>query len=268
MNTTTIINKKEIKDFFKENFKLDFIKEYELESFNDNNKSIDYRLLGHVVEYMTMLANGLHYSDLYPVKNFNLHYKGQGHISGQDIIYRYNLKRLNFKSNIQECLNELIILGMLESKARSSLPIELDDLVKIESEVKNKNEEKQIAKNIFNSSIKKTTFWKHKIVYNPHFKNSHIANDADFIIVKEDEKVLYEIKTSKNGKIDISYIYQLLVYLFLAKSNGIVIDKIGLYMSRQNFVKEWSINEIMKNSKFINLAEAASNFYDILKRIE
>lgn len=265
MNVTTIINKKEIKDFFKENFKLDCIKEDELESFNDNNMSIDYRLLGHVVEYMTMLANGLHYSELYPVKNFNLHYKGQGHISEQDIIYRYNLKRLNFKSNIHECLNELIILGMIESKVRSSLPIELDDLVKIESEVKNKNEEKQIAKNIFNSSIKKTTFWKHKIIYNPHFKNAYIANDADFIIVKENEKALYEIKTSKNGKIDISYIHQLLVYLFLAKFNGIVIDKIGLYMPRQDFVKEWSVNKIIEDSCFENISEASNFFYCIVK---
>lgn len=265
MNTTTIINKKEIKNFFKENFKLDFIKEDELESFNDNNMSIDYRLLGHVVEYMTMLENGLHYSDLYPVKSFNLHYKGQGNISEQDIICRYNLKRLNFKSNIQECLNELIILGMIESKVRSSLPIELNDLVKIESEVKNKNEEKQIAKNIFNSSIKKTTFWKHKMIYNPHFKNAHIANDADFIIVKENEKVLYEIKTSKNGKIDISYIHQLLVYLFLAKSSDIIIDKIGLYMPRQNFVKEWSVNKIIENSCFESTEQAKNVFYNLIK---
>lgn len=82
--------------------------------------------------------------------------------------------------------------------------------------------------------------------------------------MKEDEKVLYEIKTSKNGKIDISYIYQLLVYLFLAKSNGIVIDKIGLYMPRQNFVKEWSVNKIIKDSCFESIEQAINGFCKII----
>ena len=57
-------------------------------------------------------------------------------------------------------------------------------------------------------------------------------------------------------------IYQLLGYVFLDKSNKHKINKIGLYLPRQNLISEWLIEElIVKNSVFKSTEDAKNSFF-------
>ncbi len=59
------------------------------------------------------------------------------------------------------------------------------------------------------------------------------------------DRCLYDIKTSKNAKIPLEFLRQLIGYVLLDYSDEYELDSIGLYMSRQGMTCKWDLNDAL-----------------------
>lgn len=103
---------------------------------------------------------------------------------------------------------------------------------------------------------------------NPTFDGSEDIGgaDADFIL----GDVLIDIKTSIKPAINANYLWQLLGYVLLDYSDCYHIDSIGLYMSRQGSLFQWSLEEavaILSPGKPKSIAEMRKQFRQLMMNL-
>lgn len=116
---------------------------------------------------------------------------------------------------------------------------------------------------IYHYSIKNFNFGNY--LFNPVFDKSLTkiigGADADLIKICETCNCLIDIKTTKFNKIEASWIYQLLGYVALDYYNLYNLRNIAIYMPRQNYYIQYSIDNIIQlHSKYSTLEEFRMGF--------
>lgn len=80
-------------------------------------------------------------------------------------------------------------------------------------------------------------------ILNPTFVGSVDVGgaDADFVV----DGCLIDIKTTKNPKIEPSWLYQIVGYLLLDYDDTFAIRSVGIYMARQGKLFKWSADDLL-----------------------
>lgn len=105
-------------------------------------------------------------------------------------------------------------------------------------------------------------------VLNPTFSGSRDVGgaDADLII----DGCLLEIKTSKQAKIESSWLRQLAGYLLLDYNDEYHIQSLGIYMARQGLLFSWPVDEflsILTGNSDVSLPQLRQDFRQLLLNI-
>lgn len=256
--------------YFKNNFNLSSF-------LNEENKSLmgaytikpksfnDYPWadMGHMVEYLLILHMGLPVEYLFPMRFAKDEYP--------QIYYEMKRKYDNFfskldKIDFKQLSTDLYKLSKIEGVFRNGAYQSLNYISNLNATESMRDDLKTIydlslsQNEVFNDS-------KVRFNYNPSFDLSGIVGgaDADLYMLRKEGNYLIDLKTTLKPVVKDEMIYQLLGYVFLDKSNKHKINKIGLYLPRQNLISEWLIEElIVKNSVFKSTEDAQNSFLDMI----
>lgn len=257
--------------FFKNNFDYSsFIEQTnnELKSFytlSPNNKqNYPWSDVGHMVEYLMILNMGLPISDLFPLVYAKKIFPN--YFSELNKKYQNITGYLKSKDKFNELCNDLFRCSKIEKMIRSGDKINetqikgflvnstiLDDMV-----------------NIYFKSLKINPIindLNNKFYYNPTFDLSAFIGgaDADLYLIKPNGNTLLDLKTTIRSQITEDMLFQLLGYSFLDLSNQHNFKNVGVYLTRQNLISEWSLSDlVIKNSKFSKYEKAKDSFIDVV----
>ena len=278
MSLTSELNKTQspIYQFFHQNFQIDnFLKEnnelihssYTIKP--SYMKDYPWADIGHITEYLMLLHMNLPFPELFPMRLGKAHIKNE---SFQNLHKALSEKYKNINSFFSDktkftiLCNDLFKLSKVEGLIRGNIkftfselnsfylqPHMLNDLLHLYFESLKVNEL------INNPSI--------PFVYNPHFDLSIKIKgaDADLYFKYPNGNYLIDLKTTIRPSITKDMIYQLLGYVFLDTSNSHNITDIGVYLTRQNLISKWNINEIINSyTTFHSTQNAQDEFVKIL----
>jgi len=230
----------------------------------NNKQNYPWSDVGHMVEYLMILNMGLPIADLFP-----LVYAKKGF---PNYFLELNKKYHNFseflktKEKFHDLCNDLFRCSKIEKMVRSGEVIS-------ESQIKTFVISPTILDdmmNIYFKSLKINTIindLNNKFYYNPTFDLSALVGgaDADLYLIKPNGNTLLDLKTTIRPQITEDMLFQLLGYSFLDLSNEHNFKNVGIYLTRQNLISEWSLSDLVKNnSKFSKYETAKDNFIDIV----
>lgn len=206
----------------------------------DNEINYPWSTVGHITEYVLALHLGLPIESLFP-----MNYLSQFDKSKYQKIKSLNIKKEDLES--QKLFS--IISTTLYSLALYETELRVNGKHAIyRDNINLSNFSTQDIINIYQNSLK--NFPDGDYGYNPTFDekfSQYIGGaDADLIGYKENGNILIDIKTTKNNKLDKSWIFQLMGYVSLDTSNKYNFKNFGIYLPRQNTMLEYDIEEILK----------------------
>ena len=219
--------------------------------------------MGHMVEYLLILHMGLPVEYLFPMKYAKDEYP--------QIYYEMKRKYDNFfsrldKIDFNQLSTDLYKLSKIEGVFRNGAYQSLNYI----SNLRATEVMKEDLKTIYELSLSQNEVFndsKARFNYNPSFELSSVVGgaDADLYMLRKEGNYLIDLKTTLKPIVKEEMIYQLLGYVFLDKSNNHKINKIGLYLPRQNLISEWDMEELIKSySKFKNMEDAKGGFLDMM----
>lgn len=272
MSLTSLLNESDsnISQFFEKKFDLSpFLEEQNnalknVYSLKPNNMSnYPWTTVGHVVEYLFMLHNGISFESLFPVyygMKKSIYVPFLNSLSKK---YSSFLKKISQPSfSFSDLIDDLYRLAEIESILRNN---EYKTIQKIQSLKSHQNFKDDVLQ-IYEHSICANLIIKNhpgQIYYNPTFGLSSSVNgaDADFYIIQKNGNFLVDLKTTIKPKIEKNMLFQLLGYAFLDFPQEHKIEQIGLYLTRQNLFSNWNILEIIKKySHFKTFEQAQDSF--------
>lgn len=220
--------------------------------------------VGHIVEYLICLNIGVPLKNLWPMVQISSanSFLVKNLIKETTNAFKYPIdtETIHFAEQCKFLWMLAEIEGELRNKGKTNFqiiprsvpPVMLNDL-----------------KTIFNTSIKNNELLKGKYIYNPIFDLSSSVNGADADLIKVNEKkenMLIDIKTTKNAEVVPYWIYQLLGYVFLDKSNYYKIKDVAVYMPRQNVIVNWSVEDLVLNGSVFDSVKIAKK--EFIKAVE
>ncbi len=269
MSLTSELSKKDsnVSRFFEDNFSLDgFISKNNASIkgcytiFPSDRNNYPWSDVGHMTEYMMLLHMGLKIEDLFPMwygcEKYPEIYR--------DVKAKYKDINRFFKDKelYSELCNDLFRLSKIEGIRRGGSFLTSNEIKKLEiNDVILKD-----MINIYFKSLKKNEIINNKetfFCYNPVFDLSALVGgaDADLYLIEPTGNFLIDLKTTVKPMIDKDMIHQLLGYVLLDASEKHNFKDIGVYLTRQNLISKWNIDELLKNnSKFKNIEEARGEF--------
>jgi hypothetical protein len=215
--------------------------------------------VGHMVEYLICLSIGVPLNDLMPMK----HLVSANGFTAKNLAkeittaFKYPLDADN--THFAEQCKYLWVLAEMEAGIRNEGKINMKFVYPVVPPVMLND-----LRAIFKTSIKNNELLKGKHVYNPTFDLSSAVGGADADLIKVNpnkENMLIDIKTTKNPQVTLSWIYQLLGYVFLDKTNYYKMHDVGIYMPRQNVMLNWTVEDlILQGSTFESVKVAKKEF--------
>ena len=269
MSLTSELSKKDsnISRFFEDNFNLNgFVSEnnsnirgsYTISPSDKNN--YPWSDVGHMTEYMMLLHMGLKIEELFPMWYGCEKYPD----IYRDIRSKYKDTTRFFKDKIlyYELCEDLFRLSKIEGIRRGNSFL-------TSNEIKNLKINEVIFNdmiNIYFKSLKKNEIINNKetfFYYNPVFDLSASVGGAgaDLYLLEPNGNFLIDLKTTIKPMVDKDMVHQLLGYVLLDASEKHNFKNIGIYLTRQNLISKWNIQELLQNnSKFKNIEEARGEF--------
>ena len=215
--------------------------------------------MGHMVEYLICLSVGVPLTELMPMKYLIAanSFTAKNLVKEITSAFKYPLDADN--TSFAEQCKYLWVLAELEAGIRNEGKIKMKFVYPVVPLVMLND-----MKAIFKTSIKNNELLKGKYIYNPTFDLSIEVGGADADLIKVNsnkENMLIDIKTTKNPQVTLIWIYQLLGYVFLDKTNYYKMHDVGIYMPRQNVMLSWKVEDlILQGSTFESVKVAKKEF--------
>jgi hypothetical protein len=272
MSLTSLLNESDsnISQFFEKNFDLSYFLEEQNNAIKNaytlkpkNMSHYPWSTVGHIVEYLFMLHNGIPFESLFPI-----HYGMKKSIyvpfcSSLSKKYSPFLKKFSQPSfSFPDLIDDLYRLAEIESILRNN---QFKTIQKIQSSKAHQTIQDDVLQ-IYEHSICDNLVIKNhpgQIYYNPTFGLSSMVNgaDADFYIIQKNGNFLVDLKTTIKPKIEKDMLFQLLGYAFLDFPQKHKIQQIGIYLTRQNLFSNWNILEIIQQYSHFKTFEQAQNSF-------
>ena len=219
----------------------------------ENLEKYQWSLVGHVTEYLINLYLGVDIQLLFPMRY---------HPNKRDSLYikATNDYSQNKLKNLPETINCLYKLAQVEASIRSGHPI-----------IEHKDASTIIMNDVLEifKKVKANPYLspKDRYKYNPLFQLGNMVGgaDADLIKLELNNNTLIDFKTSKEAKINVGMIHQLLGYYFLDNPSQYQLKNLALYLTRQDTIITWDIKSLIcDHSKFTDLKSVRTQFMSIL----
>lgn len=225
-----------------------------------DEKNYPWSTVGHITEYLLALYIGLPIEDLFPMQWLEkLNPKQYNQIKS------YNIKKEHLDSEYLPNIISITLyrLALYEAELRINGKNALYQFKKDGVNLKLSDIATQDIINIFKNSLK--LFPDASYGYNPSFDpefTKYIGGaDADLIQYKDTGNLLIDVKTTKNNKLEKSWLFQLMDYVALDKENEHDFKNIGIYLPRQNKLLEYNIEEFLNEyTQFKSLKEFKNAF--------
>ncbi len=221
--------------------------------------------VGHITEYLMLIHIGLSIEELFPMQFAKTEYSQYY----QKTLLKYQDTKvfLISKEKFSELITDLYKLSKIEGHFRSGKAVTAQQL-------NNLNATKIMLQDITNLYFKSLAVnptindQKNFFCYNPTFDLSGAVGgaDADLYLIKPNGNFLIDLKTTIKPIITKDMLHQLLGYVFLDESNSHQFKEIGIYLTRQNLISCWNLEELISNySSFKSVEEAKQKFCETVK---
>lgn len=215
--------------------------------------------VGHMVEYLLCLSIGVPLNELMPMKHLVSANGFTAKNLAKEIANAFKYPLDADGAHFANQCKYLWVLAEMEAGIRNEGKINMKFVYPVVPPVMLND-----LKAIFKTSIKNNELLRGKHVYNPTFDLSSSVGGADADLIKVNankENMLIDVKTTKNPQVTLSWIYQLLGYVFLDKSNYYKMHDVGIYMPRQNVMLNWKVEDlILQGSNFESVKVAKKEF--------